>query len=366
LNKVKNAILLLNDGRSFEGQLVGLEGETIGEVCFNTGITGYQEILTDPSYCQQIVVMASPHIGNYGVNKSDEESDKVQVSGFIFKEETTYPSNWRSEGSISDYLIRNNITGIKNVDTRAIVSHIRDKGVMNGIISSIDYNKTSLLKKLEAAPSMDGLDLVKEVTCHNKYLYNTNKNTNFNVAVIDFGIKRNILRLISDSGCKPIVFPANVSKKEILEEKPDGIFLSNGPGDPSAATYAIKTVQSLLGCAPIFGICLGHQILALALGASTFKLKFGHRGINHPVKNIKTGRIEITSQNHGFGVEMKSLSKNIVPTHINLNDNTLAGLSCPDYNAFSVQYHPESSPGPHDSRYLFEHFIHLMQNGKKN
>ncbi len=366
MNKIKNAILLLNDGRSFEGQLVGLEGETIGEVCFNTGITGYQEILTDPSYCQQIVVMASPHIGNYGVNKSDEESDKVQVSGFIFKEETTYPSNWRSEGSISDYLIRNNITGIKNVDTRAIVSHIRDKGVMNGIISSIDYNKTSLLKKLEAAPSMDGLDLVKEVTCQNKYLYNTNKNTNFNVAVIDFGIKRNILRLISDSGCKPIVFPANVSKKEILEEKPDGIFLSNGPGDPSAATYAIKTVQSLLGCAPIFGICLGHQILALALGASTFKLKFGHRGINHPVKNIKTGRIEITSQNHGFGVEMKSLSKNIVPTHINLNDNTLAGLSCPDYNAFSVQYHPESSPGPHDSRYLFEHFIHLMQNGKKN
>ena len=366
MNKIKNAILLLNDGRSFEGQLVGLEGETIGEVCFNTGITGYQEILTDPSYCQQIVVMASPHIGNYGVNKSDEESDKVQVSGFIFKEETTYPSNWRSEGSISDYLIRNNITGIKNVDTRAIVSHIREKGVMNGIISSIDYNKTSLLKKLEAAPSMDGLDLVKEVTCQNKYLYNTNKNTNFNVAVIDFGIKRNILRLISDSGCKPIVFPANVSKKEILEEKPDGIFLSNGPGDPSAATYAIKTVQSLLGCAPIFGICLGHQILALALGASTFKLKFGHRGINHPVKNIKTGRIEITSQNHGFGVEMKSLSKNIVPTHINLNDNTLAGLSCPDYNAFSVQYHPESSPGPHDSRYLFEHFIHLMQNGKKN
>ena len=366
MNKIKNAILLLNDGRSFEGQLVGLEGETIGEVCFNTGITGYQEILTDPSYCQQIVVMASPHIGNYGVNKSDEESDKVQVSGFIFKEETTYPSNWRSEGSISDYLIRNNITGIKNVDTRAIVSHIRDKGVMNGIISSIDYNKTSLLKKLEAAPSMDGLDLVKEVTCQNKYLYNTNKNTNFNVAVIDFGIKRNILRLISDSGCKPIVFPANVSKKEILEEKPDGIFLSNGPGDPSAATYAIKTVQSLLGCAPIFGICLGHQILALALGASTFKLKFGHRGINHPVKNIKTGRIEITSQNHGFGVEMKSLSKNIVPTHINLNDNTLAGLSCPDYNAFSVQYHPESSPGPHDSRYLFEHFIHLMQHGKKN
>lgn len=366
MNKTKNATLLLNDGRSFEGQLIGLDGETIGEVCFNTGITGYQEILTDPSYCQQIVVMASPHIGNYGVNKFDEESEKAQVSGFILKEETIYPSNWRSEGSIGDYLIKNNITGIKNVDTRAIVSHIRDKGAMNGIISSIDHNKTSLFKKLETAPPMDGLDLVKKVTCSNKYLYNTYKKTKYNVAVIDFGIKRNILRLISDLGCKLSVFPANVSKKEILEEKPDGIFLSNGPGDPSAATYAINTVKSLLGSAPIFGICLGHQILALALGASTFKLKFGHRGINHPVKNIKSGKIEITSQNHGFGVEIQSLSKNIVPTHINLNDNTLAGLSCPEYSAFSVQYHPESSPGPHDSKYLFEHFIYLMENGKKN
>ena len=366
MNKIKNATLLLNDGRSFEGQLIGIDGETIGEVCFNTGITGYQEILTDPSYRQQIVVMASPHIGNYGVNKFDEESDKVQVSGFVLKEETIYPSNWRSESSIGDYLIKNNITGIKNLDTRAIVSHIRDNGAMNGIISSIDHNKTSLLKKLKTAPSMNGLDLVKEVTCSNKYLYNTNKKAKYNVAVIDFGIKRNILRLIIDSGCKPIVFPANASEREILEEKPDGIFLSNGPGDPSAVTYAIKTVQSLLGNAPIFGICLGHQILALALGASTFKLRFGHRGINHPVKNIESEKIEITSQNHGFAVEMNSLPENIIPTHINLNDNTLAGLSCPEYDAFSVQYHPESSPGPHDSRYLFEHFIHLMQHGKKN
>ena len=357
---------MLSDGYSFEGQLIGSEGETIGEVCFNTGITGYQEILTDPSYCQQIVVMASPHIGNYGVNKFDEESDKAQISGFILKEETIYPSNWRSEGSIGDYLIKNNITGIKNIDTRAIVSHIRDKGAMNGIISSIDHNKKSLLKKLETAPPMSGLDLVKEVTCSNKYLYNTDKKIKYNVSVIDFGIKRNILRIISDFGCKLSVFPANVSKKEILEEKPDGIFLSNGPGDPSAVTYAIKTVQSLLGYAPIFGICLGHQILALALGASTFKLKFGHRGINHPVKNIDTDKIEITSQNHGFAVEMQSLPENIIPTHVNLNDNTLAGLSCPEYSAFSVQYHPESSPGPHDSRYLFDQFIYLMKNGKEN
>ena len=365
-NKTKKAMLVLDDGRSFEGELIGSEGETVGEVCFNTGITGYQEILTDPSYCQQIVTMASPHIGNYGVNSLDEESDKVQVSGFILKEETIYPSNWRSEGSISNYLIKNNITGIKNVDTRAIVSHIRDEGAMNGIISSTNHNKESLLKKLKSVPSMDGLDLVKQVTCRNKYLYNTSEKTNYNVAVIDFGIKSNILRLISGLGCKLSVFPANVSKKEILEANPDGIFLSNGPGDPSAATYAIKTVKSLLGFAPIFGICLGHQILALALGASTFKLKFGHRGINHPVKNIDSGKIEITSQNHGFAVDMQSLPKNSIPTHINLNDNTLAGFKCPKYLAFSVQYHPESSPGPHDSRYLFDQFINLMNNGKKN
>ena len=363
---MKKAKLQLEDGHSFEGDLIGFEGETTGEVCFNTGVTGYQEILTDPSYCQQIVAMAAPHIGNYGINSNSEESEKVQVSGFIIKDESLYPSNWSSQGSLGDYLFENKITGIKNVDTRAIVCHIRDKGAMNGIISSVDYDKESLLKKIQNVPSMFGLDLAKEVTCSKKYLYNTNKKFKYNLAVFDFGIKKNILRLLNDLDCRLSIFPADATKEEIIKEEPDGIFLSNGPGDPSVLTYAINTIKSLLGYAPMFGICLGHQILALALGASTFKLKFGHRGINHPVKNISNGKIEITSQNHGFAVDMHSLPKNINPTHINLNDNTLAGLECTNYNVFSVQYHPESSPGPHDSRYLFDQFIQLMKNAKKN
>jgi len=363
---MKKAKLLLEDGKVFEGELIGREGEAVGEVCFNTGITGYQEILTDPSYHRQIVTMAAPHIGNYGINDNDEESDKVQVSGFIIKEETVSPNNWRSTGSIGKYLTENNITGIKNVDTRAIVSHIRDKGAMNGIISSADYDKNSLMRKLQNVPSMSGMDLVKEVSCSQRYLYNANKKFKHKVAVIDFGTKRSILRFLNDLGCRLSVFPADVKKEEIISEKPDGIFLSNGPGDPAAVNYAIKTVKSLLGYAPIFGICLGHQILALALGASTFKLKFGHRGINHPVKNLVNRKIEITSQNHGFAVELQSLPKNINPTHINLNDNTLAGFECLSRNVFSVQYHPESNPGPHDSRYLFDQFIQLMKNAKKN
>ena len=363
---MKKAKLMLEDGQIFEGNLIGCEGESVGEVCFNTGITGYQEILTDPSYCKQVVTMTAPHIGNYGVNNNDEESEKVQVSGFIIKEETLHPSNWRSEGSIGDYLKTNNITGIKNVDTRAIVSHIRDKGAMNGIISSVDFDETSLINKIQKSPSMIGLDLAKKVSCAQKYLYYTNKKKKYHVSVIDFGIKRNILRLLSDLDCRLSVFPAEVTREEIIRENPDGVFLSNGPGDPAAVTYAIKTVRSLLGYIPMFGICLGHQILALALGASTFKLKFGHRGINHPVKNIENGKIEITSQNHGFAVDIQSLPKNITPTHINLNDNTLAGFKCTKYDVFSVQYHPESNPGPHDSRYLFDQFIQLIKDAKKN
>jgi len=359
-----SAILLFEDGREFHGNSLGYIGETTGEICFNTGMSGYQEILTDPSYCKQIVTMTSPHIGNYGVNTEDIESDRVQVAGFIIKEATDIPSNWRSTQSIGNYLNEQKIVGIKNVDTRSITRHIRDKGAMNGIISAIDSNIDSLKQKLLQVPSMSGLDLAKLVTTKKSYTWSKNKSAKkYKVAAIDYGIKHNILRLLESYGCKVTVFPANTSANEIIEFSPDGIFLSNGPGDPAAVTYGIDTVKSLLGIKPIFGICLGHQILSLALGAKTFKLKFGHRGINHPVKNNETGVVEITSQNHGFAVDLNSLPKNIVSTHINLNDNTSEGIRCKDIPAFSVQYHPESSPGPHDSRYLFQQFIDMMKKG---
>ena len=359
-----SAILLFEDGREFHGNSLGYIGETTGEICFNTGMSGYQEILTDPSYCKQIVTMTSPHIGNYGVNTEDIESDRVQVAGFIIKEATDIPSNWRSTQSISNYLNEQKIVGIKNVDTRSITRYIRDKGAMNGIISAIDSNIDSLKQKLLQVPSMSGLDLAKLVTTKTSYNWSKNKSAKkYKVAAIDYGIKHNILRLLESYGCKVTVFPANTSANEIIEFSPDGIFLSNGPGDPAAVTYGIDTVKSLLGIKPIFGICLGHQILSLALGARTFKLKFGHRGINHPVKNNETGVVEITSQNHGFAVDLNSLPKNIVSTHINLNDNTSEGIRCKDIPAFSVQYHPESSPGPHDSRYLFQQFIDMMKKG---
>ena len=363
---MKKAILLLADGRAFKGSAFGAEGETIGEVCFNTGMTGYQEILTDPSYCRQIVTMTAPHIGNYGINTEDVESKKIQVGGFVIKEESPITSNWRSKISISDYLKKEKIIGIQGIDTRSLTSHIRDNGAMNGIISTLDRDMKSLKSELDSAPDMNGLDLAKEVSCKNKYSWTKEQNGKYNVAAIDFGIKHNILRLLEESSCNVTVFPAKVSSSEIFEMKPDGVFLSNGPGDPAALTYGIKTVRALLGKIPIFGICLGHQVLAIALGAETFKLKFGHRGINHPVKNLETGMIEITSQNHGFAVDLKSLPKNVASTHINLNDNTSAGIRCADLSAFSVQYHPESSPGPHDSRYLFNSFSELMRNAKKN
>ncbi|MFL2983097.1 MAG: glutamine-hydrolyzing carbamoyl-phosphate synthase small subunit [Candidatus Neomarinimicrobiota bacterium] len=360
------AILLLEDGRLFEGFNLGADGESIGEVCFNTGMTGYQEILTDPSYCQQIITMTAPHIGNYGINPDDEESNNIHASGFVIKEETIIPSNWRSQNSLGQYLASQGIIGIKHIDTRALTKHIRDNGAMNGIISTnineIDY----LSKKLRSAPNMSGLDLAKQVTCKTPYEFEGRTSGDYRVAAIDFGIKKNILKLLAEFGCSIKVFPANVSPHEILESNPDGIFLSNGPGDPSAVSYGIETVKSLLGEKPIFGICLGHQILAIALGAKTFKLKFGHRGINHPVKRLELGTIEITSQNHGFAVDVDSLPDNVVATHINLNDNTLAGIKCTDIRALSVQYHPESSPGPHDSRYLFNEFIKMMGYAKKN
>ena len=358
MNKSKSAILLLADGRIFEGRSFGYQGETVGEVCFNTGMTGYQEILTDPSYCKQIVTMTSPHIGNYGINEEDIESENIQVAGFVIKEETMTPSNWRSTQSLGEYLKKNKIVGIKEIDTRSLTRHIRDKGAMNGIISSNDLNIQSLEKKLKEFPDMNGLDLAKDVTTQKKYKWPGKGR--YKVAVIDFGIKKNILRLLSDVGCELTVFPASIKAEDILSFEPDGVFLSNGPGDPLAVTYGIETVKKLLGKVPLFGICLGHQILALALGASTFKLKFGHRGINHPVRNNEKNTVEITSQNHGFAVDLDSLPPNVISTHINLNDNTSGGIRCTDIPAFSVQYHPESSPGPHDSRYLFNQFIEMM------
>ena len=362
LSANKPAVLLLEDGRVFTGQSFGYVGQTIGEVCFNTGMSGYQEILTDPSYCKQIVTMTSPHIGNYGVNPEDNESEYIQVAGFAIKEETTIPSNWRSVQSIGDYLNEQKIVGIKSIDTRALTRHIRNQGAMNGIISSTIVNVERLKSKLSKAPSMNGLDLAKVVTTKKKFCWpNNNKKMYYKVAAIDYGIKHNILRLLEKNSCDVTVFPAQTNAKEIINFNPDGIFLSNGPGDPSAVTYGISMVKDLLGKKPIFGICLGHQILALALGAKTFKLKFGHRGINHPVKNLQTGVVEITSQNHGFAVDLESLPSNVIPTHINLNDNTSEGLRCKDIPAFSVQYHPESSPGPHDSRYLFQQFIDMMK-----
>ena len=362
MNNNKKAILLLEDGRSFIGSSFGYEGETTGEVCFNTGMSGYQEILTDPSYCKQIVTMTSPHIGNYGINKDDIESDRIQVSGFIIKEESEIPSNWRSDQSIGSYLDEHKIVGIRDIDTRAVTRHIRDEGAMNGIISCIDLNVDSLKDKLSQVPSMVGLDLAKQVSTKSSFDWKDNSNSKkYKVAAIDYGIKHNILKLLEQAECSITVFPAKTSAVEILKFNPDGVFLSNGPGDPSAVKYGIEMTQGILGKKPIFGICLGHQILSLALGAKTFKLKFGHRGINHPVRNMETGQIEITSQNHGFAVDLNSLPSNVISTHINLNDETSAGIRCTDMDAFSVQYHPESSPGPHDSRYLFDQFINMMK-----
>ena len=361
---IKECRILFKNGKSLTGVSLGYIGTTGGEVCFNTGMTGYQEILTDPSYSGQIINMTYPHIGNYGVNSEDVESDKIQCSGFIVKQASEFPSNYRSTSSINDYLYQNKIIAIQDVDTRMITRMIRDEGAMNAVISSEGLSDQDLQLHLDTLPDMNGLDLAKKVSCKIPYFFNKVSDKKYKIAAIDFGIKLNILRILESHGCEIKVFPAETKSDEILAYEPDGVFLSNGPGDPEACKYAITTVKELLGIKPIFGICLGHQILALALGAQTFKLKFGHRGCNHPVKNLSTEIIEITSQNHGFAVKDEALPDNIKITHINLNDNTIEGLECLEYHAFSVQHHPEGSPGPHDSRYLFENFIKLIKKQK--
>ena len=362
----KTAILILENGLFFEGIAFGSHGTTSGELCFNTGMVGYQEILTDPSYCGQLVTMTYPHIGNYGINDNHSESQSIQVAGFIVKEGSKYPSNYQSQYSIDNYLKKHNIIGIQNLDTRLITRIIREEGAMNAIISSEILDPKILKKQLLKLPSMQGLNLAKRVTCTKNYQYSKSKDSLFKIIAIDFGIKNNILRLLKNRGCDITVVPSTIKSHEIKQMNPDGIFLSNGPGDPAAVLDSIECIKSLLGEYPIFGICLGHQLLALALGATTFKLKYGHRGCNHPVKNLETGKVEITSQNHGFAVKKENIPSNIQITHINLNDNTVAGISCPEIKAFSIQYHPESCPGPHDSQYLFDNFIQLMQKDNNN
>ena len=361
----KPAKLLLKNGELFEGYSLGAIGTTMGEACFNTGMTGYQEILTDPSYCGQLITMTYPHIGNYGINSSDIESNNIHASGFIIKEDSILVSNYRSEQSLQNYLENNKIIGIQGIDTRKLTRILRDEGSMNAIISSKDLSLKKMTELLNNHPNMEGLDLAKKVTCKKPYYWNNQKGK-YKVAAIDYGIKYNILRLIENEDCCIKVFPATSTKDEILKFNPDGIFLSNGPGDPAAVTYAITIVKELLETTiPIFGICLGHQILALAMGAKTYKLKFVHRGCNHPVKNLESSKIEITSQNHGFAID-NNLPNDLQVTHQSLNDFTIEGIKSSTYNAFSIQYHPESSPGPHDSRYLFMQFSHMMKQFQKS
>jgi len=359
----KPAILLLENGHHFKGFSLGAIGTSGGEVCFNTSMTGYQEILTDPSYCGQIITMTAPQIGNYGVNPEDVESNKIQARGFIVREASPIHSNYRASQSLDEYLSAAGVVGIQGIDTRSLTRILRNEGAMNGIISSDDPDLASLKKKLALVPAMSGQDLVQEVTCPQKWTWPSQHSSHaYRVVALDFGIKHNIIRQLDENGCEVIIVPATTSAEEILALEPDGVFLSNGPGDPGPVDYAIKTVKTLLDNQPIFGICLGHQILALALGASTYKLKFGHRGGNHPVRNQRSGKVEITSQNHGFAVEPTSLPDQLEVTHVNLNDETLEGVRCKNIPAFSVQYHPEASPGPHDSRYLFKEFIDMMDN----
>lgn len=361
------AVLLLEDGTVYRGLSAGKIGTTTGEICFNTGMTGYQEIFTDPSYFGQLLVTTNAHIGNYGTKNTEVESQDIKIAGLICKNFTNEFSRKLADQSIQDYLEHQNLVAISNVDTRAIVRHIRDKGAMNAIISSEVLELSELKKMLAKVPPMEGLELASKVSTTQSYNLG-DPNADFKVAILDFGVKRNILQCFTNRNCYLKVFPAKTPFEEIKSWNPDGYFLSNGPGDPASMDYAVAITKAILKeDKPLFGICLGHQILALAVGITTYKMHNGHRGINHPVKNLLTGKCEITSQNHGFGVSAESIeahAEKVEKTHINLNDNTTEGIRLKQHKAFSVQYHPEASPGPHDARYLFDEFVNMMAEDK--
>jgi carbamoyl-phosphate synthase small subunit len=382
LRRQQPALLVLEDGSTYRGHAFAGSGETLGEVVFNTGMTGYQEIITDPSYKGQIVTMTYPLIGNYGINPEDMESGGIHLEGFIVKEYQPQPCNWRSRMSLKEFLESHGKLGVEGIDTRALTRRIRLEGAMRGVLTTETDDIDLLLERVRAYPGLVGRDLIKEVTCKEPYRWKDGAprplqspdfperlagegEQRLRVVVLDCGVKYNILRELEKLGCEVLVLPATATGKEILSYSPDGVLLSNGPGDPAALPYIVEATEHILGKVPIFGICLGHQILGQALGGKTTKLKFGHHGVNQPVKNMHTGRIEITSQNHGFVVVPQSLPGNLEMTYDNLNDRTSEGMNSPEHKAFSVQYHPEAAPGPHDVNYLFEKFVSLMETNKE-
>ncbi len=388
---MKPALLALADGAVFQGRALGYEGETVGEVVFNTAMTGYQEVLTDPSYKGQIITMTSPHIGNYGVTPEDAESRRLWAEGFVVMEASRLASNWRSRQTIHEYLTEAKVVAIEGLDTRALTRHLREHGSQQGVIAHGTLDHARAVLKAKNAPGIVGRDLAAEVTCQRSYEWKTGSGDwapesheagsksaarrPWRVVAYDFGIKENILRRLVDVGCQVTVVPASTSAADVEALKPEGVFLSNGPGDPEGVSYAIETVRALIGRYPIFGICLGHQILGLAFGLKTYKLKFGHHGANHPVMDLRTGRVEITSQNHNFAVQIPGALREVPKrapvvetkygkltiTHLSLNDHSIEGMTSEDHPVFSVQYHPEAAPGPHDSAYLFEEFVRLME-----